>query len=583
MLGKVFENLLEEIERDKSGVFYTPRPIVHYMCRESLIGYLEDRTGLAEEGLRELLIDQESYALSAREAARVEQALSEIRVVDPAVGSGAFLVGMLQMMVQVRRACKVARQAEIARTGSEVAGWKRDFIQQSLYGVDIKPEAVEIARLRLWLSLVVDLETRVPDVEPLPNLDYRIVSGNSLLESFDQQLDAGGARSGRLDLESGHLLALRRTVAEEREAYFTETDPARKVAARRAIDEQQTRLQEQWLRDRLQDLRRESEHLIANLAAGGGKRGAAHSAQRIQERINRLQSLLQRTALGNQLPLSYRVSFSEVFDRGKPGFDIVIANPPYVNVQRVNGLDYVAELKAAYGWLDDLYAHFLFRGFDLAREGGIIAYITADTYLTIGTKQRLRDLLLQNRLTVLARCDPFDATVDTAVLLARKQTADADDALFFANGNRRKAAAFDDLGPVNGWAESREVQIGDERRTVLIGPAEPLPQYIAPLLLYRRALKRAFFEPSPFNLALYERFMPAMRSLYDTWWPRIATSAAMAKNTREVEKYCTALKPGDITLLGLVTEGGVGLQTSDNPRFLAHLEGTEWGDKDERN
>lgn len=196
MLGKVFENLLPENLRKGQGTYYTPREIVHYMCQESLINYLATETKVEIEKIRKLvtfkdnIITKEDYfesisnsdarhqiaekilTLRENEIELLDKALANIKVCDPACGSGAFLVGMLNEIVGARR---------ILGRGSEYK-LKKETIQSSIYGVDIDPGAVEIAKLRLWLSLVVDYELR--DIEPLPNLDYKIMCGNSLLEEL---------------------------------------------------------------------------------------------------------------------------------------------------------------------------------------------------------------------------------------------------------------------------------------------------------------------------------------------------------------------------------------------------------------
>jgi type I restriction-modification system DNA methylase subunit len=203
MLGKVFENLLEVKERKSKGSFYTPREIVHYMCRESLVGYLERE--LAEANVPRL--DIETLMRVGEQAADFELArldkstgykpqlpksietnaplldrkLEEIAVCDPAVGSGAFLVGMMSEIVRARKTLTPYFSDKSRRTAYE---FKRLAIQSSLYGVDIDPGAVEIAKLRLWLSLVVD-EDDIKEIKPLPNLDYKIMQGDSLVEEFE--------------------------------------------------------------------------------------------------------------------------------------------------------------------------------------------------------------------------------------------------------------------------------------------------------------------------------------------------------------------------------------------------------------
>jgi type I restriction-modification system DNA methylase subunit len=203
MLGKVFENLLEVKERKSKGSFYTPREIVHYMCRQSLVSYLEKE--LAEASVPRL--DIETLMRVGEQAADFELArldkstgyrpqlpksietnallldrkLEEIAVCDPAVGSGAFLVGMMSEIVRARKTLTPYFSDKSRRTAYE---FKRHAIQSSLYGVDIDPGAVEIAKLRLWLSLVVD-EDDIKEIKPLPNLDYKIMQGDSLVEEFE--------------------------------------------------------------------------------------------------------------------------------------------------------------------------------------------------------------------------------------------------------------------------------------------------------------------------------------------------------------------------------------------------------------
>jgi hypothetical protein len=201
MLGKVFENLIEENRRKGLGAFYTPREIVHYMCQESLINYLDTTVNQPDRVMEradiEALIregEQAAHYETARkdgtvsyqchlpkaieEQARVlDEALRNITVCDPAIGSGAFPVGMMTEIVRARIALNPYFSDTVERTAYY---FKRHAIQNSLYGADIDGGAVEIAKLRLWLSLMVD-EEDVQQINPLPNLDYKVVGGNSLL------------------------------------------------------------------------------------------------------------------------------------------------------------------------------------------------------------------------------------------------------------------------------------------------------------------------------------------------------------------------------------------------------------------
>lgn len=230
MLGKVFENLLPENLRKGKGAYYTPRTIVHYMCRESLINYLdttinsplergetsqevsgcvvpkEDVETLIREG--DIILELETAIQegtkykpvlmdSIKENAQLlDEALANIKVCDPAIGSGAFPVGMLNEIVKARTVLSLylnmesincvdgaSTQTMPSKKDRTIYNFKRHCIQNSLYGVDIDPGAIEIAKLRLWLSLVVD-EDDYTTIQALPNLDYKIMQGNSLIEEF---------------------------------------------------------------------------------------------------------------------------------------------------------------------------------------------------------------------------------------------------------------------------------------------------------------------------------------------------------------------------------------------------------------
>jgi len=321
MLGKVFENLIEENRRKGLGAYYTPREIVHYMCRESLINYLDMEVNKAEKPLIagkpkqnelfggsepeqlaltteirsekvprkdiEALIrlgDQAAHYETARMsgtksykaelpksiekyARQIDDKLKAISVCDLAVGSGAFPVGMMTEIVRARSALTPYFNDIYERTPYF---FKRHAIQNCLYGVDIDPGAVEIAKLRLWLSLVVD-EEDVKQIKPLPNLDYKIVTGNSLI-GFP-------FKSQRLD-----------TIEQLKQKFFEETDHDRRTDFKNQIDEQ------------------------------------LHAAFAASEK-----------SLGYRVDFDFEITFSEIFRTNK-GFDIVIANPPYVRQEAIKDI-----------------------------------------------------------------------------------------------------------------------------------------------------------------------------------------------------------------------------------------------------
>ncbi|MEA3420681.1 MAG: DNA methyltransferase, partial [Acidobacteriota bacterium] len=274
MLGRVFENLLEVKDRKSKGTYYTPREIVHYMCQESLINYLDTAINNGEVPLvtekptnlklfgapafqqqalktlgntnrvpredieafvrmGELAIEHdtrvetygketERYSYKLPESVRhnaklIDGKLASIRACDPAIGSGAFPVGLMTEIVRARNTLTTYLANEKDRTNYN---FKRRAIQNCLYGVDIDPGAVEIAKLRLWLSLVVD-EEDIKQIQPLPNLDYKIVCGNSLV----------GVERNMFNNELFQKLEVLKP------PYFDETNAKKKQEFRKQIDQ----------------------------------------------------------------------------------------------------------------------------------------------------------------------------------------------------------------------------------------------------------------------------------------------------------------------------------------------------------
>ena len=173
MLGKVFEELVTG--RHDSGAYYTPRPVVSFMCREALKGYLEEQdTGLDADAIARFVDQHDLSGLTLAAARRISEALNDVKVVDPACGSGAYLLGMMQELIEL--------QTTLYNVGVDAKALyelKLEIIERNLYGVDIDEFAVNIAMLRMWLSLAIDYEGETP--EPLPNLDFKVVCGDSLL------------------------------------------------------------------------------------------------------------------------------------------------------------------------------------------------------------------------------------------------------------------------------------------------------------------------------------------------------------------------------------------------------------------
>ena len=381
----------------KFGVYYTPREIVHYMCRQSLTNYLTTelsdchsresgnpvvskadvdaliKTGehVSENEARVLRKGKETKTYfhqlpeSIRKNAKlIDDKLAEITVCDPAVGSGAFPVGMMSEIVKARNVLSVF----LSDKDKTSYDFKRRCIEHSLYGVDIDPGAVEIAKLRLWLSLIVD-EEDIKQIKPLPNLDYKIVCGNSLL----------GYPYTPLGLEK---------IEELKKELFDETNPVKKQELRKIID----------------------------------------------EKINALLSNTEKS-LGYKVDFDFKIFFSEVFHE-KKGFDVVIANPPYVRAD--SGAEYLAfrkklEESKTYKTLYekwDLMVPFIERGFGIANTKGDLIYIVSNAICTSKYAFKLLDLVQKEyfprSIDYFEDMAVFEAGVIPVVLHVGKTDADGE-------------------------------------------------------------------------------------------------------------------------------------------------------------
>ncbi|HUT99023.1 MAG TPA: Eco57I restriction-modification methylase domain-containing protein, partial [bacterium] len=448
MLGKVLENLLEEEERKKEGVYYTPRPIVDFMCRESLLGYLADQTGIGRESLEELLDIEKlqeaewkeehgedlGYSLNQAAAKRVLDALENVKVLDPAVGSGAFPLGMMHNLMQVYRAAGVIRGERIRPDSNVAAERKMKIIADNLYGVDIKSEAIEIARLRLWLSLVV--EQRSPDeVEPLPNLDFKFMVGDSLIEEIEgiPIYPVAGGGDGELGIQTPKVAKAQEKLIELEESYFNAHTAAERKELEEEIQKAVLAVVEGAVDEGLMEIKRKWKVHDQAVAKRSTKK-LEQERQALIEAEARLRGIvLQARDAEKPLPFfPFRLFFGEVWREGREGFDIVIANPPYVRQEKFEG-GYKEKLarhyEDVYTSVCDIYVPFYKRGFELLKPGGYLTFISSGTYARTGFGEKLRRWL-RNNVTIRRWVDfgdlqPFeDQTTYPVVPVFKNRKAD---------------------------------------------------------------------------------------------------------------------------------------------------------------
>lgn len=273
------------------------------------------------------------------------------------------------------------------------------------------------------------------------------------------------------------------------------------------------------------------------------------------------------------------------------GFDAFLGNPPYISTHTSSAESWRNALEKRAGYLEDLYVHFTDLGFQLLRPGGRFGFIVSDTFFTLASKARMRVMLQTHGLDIIGQCDPFDATVDAAIFVACKATpnfpANGKETLFVQArprkvANEKPTKPDKDLPTLKSIGElkfSDATKLAGGAGEVKHGEHGCLRFHRVPSALWRDAHKRVFFEPRPGTLRLFEKFNEPVKKLVGEWWERIETSQKFADNHADISAYHKTLKPGDVTLVGLIAEGGQGMRTANNARFLGFLQGTPQAEK----
>ena len=458
MLGKVFENLLDVKDRKSKGAFYTPREIVHYMCQESLINYLINKTGLSEEGIRDLILygdfmkdedtvkekrlgnggmyiasdifalDKDGNVITSK-LAEIDHALETVRVADPAVGSGAFPLGMLNeivkarqtlteyMIVERRKEAVSEKQAlvfvaELRRRRTPYI-LKKTTIKNCIFAVDIEPSAVDIARLRLWLSLVIDDELN-PNAQderdgsknpsPLPNLECNIICGNSLVDEFqDVELInkaglIGTDNSGQINFGTKLFQEnLDRLIRAQDELFY-----CKDTLLKDEIMSKIATIRKELIEGQLENCTEELKNDF-------------YAAEKLPSKPYVL----------------WQIDFARVF-KENGGFDVVIGNPPYIDSETMvnSGLEQEREfISRKYSFCKgnwDIYIAFFEKGFSILNESGYQIYITPDKWISksFGDALRIAQISFIKQILIAGR-DVFEsALVDSIVTSFDKSTTE---------------------------------------------------------------------------------------------------------------------------------------------------------------
>jgi hypothetical protein len=666
MLGRIFENLLaeqsddtKEAARKNAGAFYTPRPVVSYMCRSTLLKHLD--TEIKPENSKTII-----------------HKLLETTVLDPACGSGAFPMGMLEEMMQVLTTVDPEGKVWVAEMMKSKDEQFREHISEMfadgqiryvkklgllrscLFGVDLLEYAIEITKLRCWLSLIVeqrvDFSKENYNLKPLPNLEFKFYKKNSLfrfykdknLNELIDQIDNDKLLKELVNLENQYFIA-------KSDRHGTKEEIKEKIVKllERVVDSQSDNITKQ-----LNSVRSGINHLVSN-------RAAEKEIAKLRKKEKALAQELGNLAIFKNTIKDYfieRVVFPGIFNKESknPGFDIVIGNPPYVNTKLISSMGISEKLEEEYGYCDDLYNHFTFRGLELLKSGGLLSYITSDTFLTLQTKKNMRmhflciaasntaegqaDLFgeqLQEHIPVsnpdlfgtkkavqaslisvktentnhqfLPECrvteiintpKAFAALVDTAIFTIKKERAIDKPEMVYVDIRKPNAESFNISEEE--WKQirtSKENLSGWERildRTfsalnqdspnwknshfcdgdkVLKDENSSLLKFKVSFEPYRKAINYAVFSPTEYNCQILEKIIKPSKVIFDSWWNKIETSREYERNRNVIQNTLKSLKPDSIKIIGLMADGGQGMATGNNGRFVGYRSTSRFADQ----
>ena len=430
MLGQIFENLLED-NKDK-GAYYTPKEIVRYMCKESLISYLQnDFPREHREAIRKFVTTYDINCLPVDIVEEVDRRLTNIKICDPAIGSGAFPMGLLKELFFCRGAI------ENFENSVEI---KRHIIQENIYGVDLEKGAVDIARLRFWLTLVVDEAS--PEV--LPNLDYKIMQGNSLFTTFNNKyLNISDSQQHKNVSKIRQKKAL---LSTKQKAFFEQTgeEKLRTSVEIKKIILDIIALQlgyelEAWAQESATQgvLFQEMQGEVITMqriksAITGEKKAIIELGEELRKNLNDENIPLEERAKTDLHFFDWKVMYSDVFEQG--GFDIVIGNPPY-GAKLTNEDKAVVKkfyqttktIKDIQKGSMDTYTMFIELAYWLLRKDAFMAYIVPISLTSSDSLSGVHKLLLEKCKEIKissysVRPQPVfkNAVVNTSILMFQK-------------------------------------------------------------------------------------------------------------------------------------------------------------------
>ncbi len=597
MLGNIYEHLVNVEEREeqaRAGIFYTPKVEIELMIKRSLVEFLFKKTGMDKERLYKFVFpefgEQIQDPFTLQEAQKILKELDEIFILDPACGSGHYLVVALQILYQLKE--PLWKELNYPHLGKYEE--KKKIINKNLYGNDIKEWAIEVAKLRLWLDLFVDAEDEIlkNQIEPLlPNLNFKIRCGDGLVQRLGNNIlplrkIKSFMKSREDDLK--FLVQKKKHVYETSgEKEYRETLYLEKKLLINALEEYEIKIQKEVQKINFQ---------LKNDLLRGTLFGIRSKEKERQElELKEITKLKEELSKQKEAPMLWDLAFAEVFQI-KNGFDIVIANPPYVRQERIEDLigfyskkEYKEKLieqmfrdwsynfegkpcKAPFTPSNfdkkaDLYVYFYLKGLKLLNPDGILCYISSNSWLDVGYGTKIQEILLK-RVPIIAIYDN----------LAKRSFKHADINTIIALMKAPKDEDFDE-----------EIKTNDVRFVNFKKPFEEIMYSEIFIDLEKNENLKEYPEGKRRETEIYRLHLVNQRDLYE-YGRKESTGKRLIGSQREGEyignkwggKYLRAPEiywkilgkgKGKLVRLGDIAEVKAGIITGNNKKYYKRYEG----------
>jgi adenine-specific DNA-methyltransferase len=568
VLGLIFE----KINGYKDGSFFTPGFITMYMCRETIRHAVLQK--FKEEKNWECETLDQLYD-KIQDKTEANNIINNLRICDPAVGSGHFLVSALNEIIAIKSELQILqdrqhktlrdynvevvndelvvtdeegnlldynpRSKESQRIQEALFHEKETIIENCLFGVDINPNSVKICRLRLWIELLKNTyyttDSNFIELETLPNIDINIKCGNSLISRFALDADLGQAlKKSKWSIDSYRIAVqtYRSAETKEEKRQMEQLIEDIKGNFRTEIGNNDPKIK------KLQKINTEyyQKYQADTLFAAKLTKEQKKHKELLEKEIEKLDTSIKEIKSNKiyENAFEWRFEFPEVLDNDGRfvGFDVVIGNPPYIYNRDLS--EQVRNIfHDKYNFSDDLYTYFIVDGIKILRINGLISYITPNTYLTLSTKETTREILLSySNLTLSYSGFCFaDAYVETQIFFLKKHAGSDEDIVTFA----------DIVG----------------KRDVVCAPKN---------IFVNNVFKR-FFWPIKQNLNIHFRINSNLIHLVEMHKNVLQGKKNFDRTV--LENYKSHMNVNDITLLGLICNGEQGLVTGNNSKYVANI------------